>query len=388
MTKHLYNAAALLFITASQQCHAMEAQNIIPANILATITAIKKPASVVCLLDSVAVLGKDGCGLYDFSGKEIIKLQDYTIDTDLQRMSAHPNKKILAVRRGNYVKVYDTTYNTTKKKIYTLNRADWSGKPIFNPIDDTILIGDQHQNIRSFNYKNNSDNHIPETSIPHHGKMLAFHPTKQEFLFTSGHSHGINIFQIGKNPDIKETNAANFIYSCQYSPDGSLIAADAKNKSFIFDPELNSENILSISSNGVPTGGMAFHPTSFILATPLLLMSANPKNSVYHICYWHTKTLQRITTTALDKFCGVYYSQHDNIDFSCDGKNIVIVLQDKCFVIEVPFEVLSGDPYELGTKNRCIFALWAMQHYLHEGGMLPHDVTQLLTYTFLKSSKF
>lgn len=389
MTKNFYLSAALLLIAVSQQCHAMETQNISLAKSLATVIDIKEPISVVCLLDSIAVLGKGGCGLYDFSGKEIIKLQNDTIDTDLQKMSAHPNKKTLAVKRCHSIKVYDTTYNTTKE-IYNSNLESWSGKPIFNPINDTILIG-HSQGIRSLNYKKNSDNvHIPETSIPYPGKMLAFHPTKQEFLFTSNYSQGINIFQIGKDPDIKETKTTCHIHSCQYSPDGSLIVVSTENGYFIY-PESDSKN--SVSKLGKQfincgTSGIAFHPTGFILATFSLLLQKK-LTDVCCINYWNTQTLQRIATTALNEPCVSRSYLNDCIDFSCDGKSIVIALHDKCLVIEVPFEVLSGELYPLSTKNRCIFALWVMQHYLHDSAMmLPHDVMCFLTYIFLKSSKF
>ena len=391
MTKHIYIITAL-FISASPLCHAMEVekQNIIPANILATITAIKKPESVVCLLDTIAILGQDGCSLCDFSGKEIIKLEKYEIGaTTHRKMSAHPNKTIFVTRINEYLTVYDVT---TKEEFIKKIQNDWCGKPIFSSIDDIIFIGDSYQNIRSLHYKNNSDNlHTPQTSIPYFGKMLAFHPTKQELLCTNCHTNEINVFHAGKDPRLKRTEKTSFIRSCQYSPDGKLIAIScAEPGCLIVNYKPNSETSLSANwlkgDKNNQLCAMQFHPTSSILAIL-------PKTAKY-ICYWNATTQELITTTPLPTvnsmfYCDPNYSLDQRIDFSVDGTKVIVIRNIDCFILRVPFEVLSGELYQYGTKNKCAFAFWMLKNYLHEGDMLPQDITLLLTYNlFLAAPKF
>ena len=117
---------------------------------------------------------------------------------------------------------------------------------------------------------------------------------------------------------------------------------------------------------------MVFHPTSSILAIL--------PNEGQRICYWNAKTQKLITTTSLittnntQNYCDPCNTFSQRIDFSCDATKVIVALEDECLVLEVPFELLSNELYQPHTKNKAIFALWALQQYHHDNNYFPQDI--------------
>jgi hypothetical protein len=132
------------FLIAAPLNHAMEKiKHISKAKILAKLTAIKSPQSVICFPGNniVAIAGRGGCSLYNYStNKEIKKLHE----GDNVRIAGDINRKMLALRSEKKLEIYDIT---TQNKIWEKTSQHcgsldyWRGIPAFNPIDDTILIG-------------------------------------------------------------------------------------------------------------------------------------------------------------------------------------------------------------------------------------------------------
>ena len=389
MNKYYYFFTTLLFATSA--CSAMEptVKNSNP-NFIMTITTIKDPRAAFWIDNKVvAILGKYGCSLYDTVTKSLFK-QITSASSTFQCMVQHPNKKLLAIVHNQNLQIYDTEKNDT---IYKKDFPRCCNVPAFNPTDNTILIANRERNgVHSFNYcKNDSDDFYAVNNSEHSSIInIEYHPTEQECILCSSI---LQVLQFNKDPYVKKDILLNLpmIGFNKYSPDGKLIAISCHEFGCVIVKRTsNSEvslptNWLKGDKNDQPCA-MQFHPTSSILA---ILPQAGK-----YICYWNATTQELITTTPLPTVNGMFYydpnySLDQRIDFSVDGTKVIVIRTLDCFILRVPFEVLSGEPYKLGTKNKCAFTLWALQNYIHEGDMLPQEITQLLTYNlFLATPKF
>ena len=377
--KHLYLFTAILLITASQQCTAME--NKIPIsepNILVELTTVKKPYVVACFPGNlVAIVGQDGCSLCNYStNTEITKICTLNIPYGrVPYITPHPNKKVFAL--GQYTEKL-IVYNIETKKIWE-TKLSMSSPPVFNPADNTILTQqDYNRKITVFNYKNKS--HKSYSLEQFDVKLSTFHPTKQN-LCLSHKSCTASILTwndcLFSEQTIIRKRANSFIQECQYSPDGSLIVIVTNPRGLnILDPESNTEKPLAHNKN-YSIWAMVFYPASFILAA----LSAEP----HAICYWNTKTRQLITTTPLTSSNGSFY-QGNRMDFTRDGgTKLIVALKDKCIVLEIPFEVRYKDI----TKDNAIFTYWILKNYQQQhGNTIPDEIIHLLTNNLLEASQY
>ena len=380
MNHNFYLLFTVHFLIAAPLCTAME--NTLPtaqAKIITTLTGITRPKSVVCLSDkTIALLSHEGCSIRDFfTDKEIINFP-ITSPRDLY-ITAHHNRKTLALCHGKIVDIYDVA---TKEKISKTDLQEWKVAPIFNSgINDTILVGtDKH--IHSIKYKNNSrTSHLLNfLSVT---KTMEFHPTKQEFAVLTNRND-VAILQLDTDLFCKKSIGYNeFCWNHKYSPDGSLIAVNNASVDAIVNPETGTHDFLVHSRNRGYNNGMAFDPTSFILA----VLYGDYRDLIY---FWNVQKNQLITIIRFPASPerpyneALSYKYNQYLAFSCNGKELIVVHHDKTLVIETPFEVR----FQPETKDKAISALYGLQQYRHDTNMLPQELIDLLIQTFLKTSQY
>lgn len=156
------------------------------------------------------------------------------------------------------------------------------------------------------------------------------------------------------------------IHCCKYNPNGSTIAMYQWNNDFrkcgilIIKPDTNTSHNPLIQYE--PPRKMAFY-SNHILA--ILLNRSFIKPCSVH--YLNIKTQQLINATSVDFYnCG-------DISFSPDGKKARVSLipsfeNNKCIIIEVPFEVIFE-----AKKEEMIFIYWFLKNYQCNQQKLPFD---------------
>lgn len=402
MTKYLYLSAALLLIAASQQCLAMEAQNetqnIIPAKILAKITAIKEPQSVICFPNNiVAIAGKDGCNVCEFSpNKKNINLSNFP--THYQRIIAHPNKKLLAFYSNNSkesdikLAIYDIA---TTKKLWDTT-TELFGHPVFIPTTNEIVTCSARSDLQTFDYTTNSPIQPRMLDLPGNRSFYTSHPKERELLFVTDYNceQAKKICTITISQPTKWRRLAfpiqENVFGCKYSPDGSLIALNhGIYGCSIFDPKTGSCKLLAEDRADNHTftpysfrpycAAMVFHPTMPILATISLGCGT--------IYYWNfiiQKLIAKTKLTASEEECNFNvpgYPFNQRLDFSWDGIRLIVALNDKCLILEVPFKIF---------KDKCIFTYWLLKNYQHNqiSHTIPNDIIDLLMHNLLETSNF
>jgi hypothetical protein len=329
MTKYLYFIITLIFITPL--CNAMKRTSDISAseNII-TLSTIKNPHSAIVLsYKTVAILGDDGCSIYDISTKkEIVKLNNDNDSTGFRRsITTDPNKKTLALWRNKKLEIYDIA---TKNKIWEITDNS-RGAPIFSPMDDTIVVYKHPYMIETINYKNNSYKSypLPTEKVPF---KMEFHPTKQEFMFDTYDS--IETLELVEGNLIAKTFPIKDLSSCKYSPDGSLIAINhTSDKCSILNLKDGScESLIGRGNKNL--NGMAFHPNNCTLATLSFLFP--------YIHYWNTKTRKLITSSPLivdsdEADCFFQPCPFDKcMDFFDNGTKLIVIFKGKILVLTVP----------------------------------------------------
>jgi len=366
-----------------------------PAHILATITAMKQPQSVICFPNNiVAIAGEDGCKVCEFSPNTKTINVNNNFPKHYKGIAAHPNKKMLAFYSNN-----STTSNTTLA-IYdvatTIKLWDTStkllGHPIFIPMTNEIVTCAARSDLQSFNRNTNS----PLSKIldlPGNKSSYTSHPKEKELLFITD-NNVITILRYMQSRLIFSTKEN--IAFCKYSPDGLLIAVNhGENGCSILDPSIGNHKeigdsflnpkvgsykwLIDNDKNKPQCTAMAFHPTTSTLAT--LSMHGGT------IYYWNFTTQQLITTTSLTvaeeecNFISPEYPLNQRLDFSCDGTQLIVALNDKCLILEVPFKIF---------KDKCIFIYWLLKNYQRNQifHTIPDDIIALLMHNLLETSNF
>ena len=375
MTKHHYFFTTLLLVAASQQLYAMknDEHHISEPKILATFTGIEEPTQVMCFSDIIAVAGENGCSLFDLSGKEIRKLCDNTVG--VLGIAGHPNKKLLAIKDRKNLTVYDIKRN----EVWITSGKNCIGRPDFNPIVDTFVIGNNSSGINLFDYRNNSCKTLNNV-LPNNVSRVKFHPAKKEFIYFNSNvpRQSINICQLDQDSInmIKCLSQGININTCEYSRDGSLIACFSNDSQqlLILDHELESVQYSPLIEDRLST--IKYHPTSFVLA----ILSAQRK----FIYYWNTKTQNLITKTPLIHISSNWIEYSEAMNYFPDGTKIAVALEDKTIMLEVPFITR----YKNLTEDKTIFIYWLLKNYIHDGQPLPRDIAQFAINKLLEASKY
>jgi hypothetical protein len=385
-----------LFVTAhlliAASCTAMENKvSVSEPKIITELGTIKKPYSLICLSNNtVAIAGEKGCSIYDYStNKEIITLQKNTDPTNFPYIAAHPNKQLLAIHSEQTLTIYETKTSTIIGKIKS---AFFKGSPVFNPINDTVLINNGQHIVDSFDYTTNFCTSISVKNA-NNATLAAFHPTKEECLLISDKFSNSKILQCAKKPIVKKkvptgsyNPVCNHSIGYQYNFDGSFIAFhNPEGNCYIFEDPISTH----LSYNDYTSSyGVTFHPNSFILATLLF------KPSWYFqmcICYWNAKTKKLIAATPLKIKEPVTVSDWPRpistqcIDFSLDGTKVIIALRNKCLVLEVPLDAL----YQPKTKDKYLFTYCLLKKYqCNQDYTIPNEIIHIMMQYLLEVSKY
>jgi hypothetical protein len=133
-----------------------------------------------------------------------------------------------------------------------------------------------------------------------------------------------------------------------YSPDGSMLACYNYTKIFIMHIDRAVKQMLfekDIWAKNQPNvQAIAFHPDGTIIAALL------DKMGVTYIDYWNIKDKRRITSTPVPtQSAKIIYNLPKvsySISFSPDGNTLIITMNNKCFSVEVPSEVIHYNDVE------------------------------------------
>src|SRR4030095_13739087 len=389
MTKHIYHFTIALFITISSLCYAMNKElNISPAEIITTIPIKKQsqsfclPKAVICLSnETIAMLENNICYFYNFNQK--IKIPTTIANTTIQTIAKHPTKPLLAL-------LYNKSVNSTililhdiatGNQISRIDEANLFGPIIFNSSNETFIIRKGFNDLNIYNYNGTLSAIINLNRIYYNHLYMAFNPIKQEGIMIRD-TYKIMLLQPYRNSfaikDFLELPRDKGLLDCKYNHDGSRIALGSiAHKCHILDPTSKKLTSLSIPDTNNISGtnetfhGMAFHPTSSILATFSLIDSnKNKKQTTTYLLirYWNAITQKIIVSTHLaehneqppiDHY--IFGFSTNRINFSCDGTQLIIALINKYIVLKVPFDAL----YQLGTKNKCILTWWILKNYFY-----------------------
>jgi len=371
---YIYCIVTTLSFFALQQCFAMENKpNKTPANIIHTIDTIKKPQSVVTFQgDIIAIEGYTECSIYNIAKKqEICRINN---NDDIKCIAGHPTKPLLAIISANnlqqgYLRIYDVV---TGDRIAELQKNGLRCPLVFNQTNGTLIVRYLWDTLCIHDCKTLAEitsSTITTQSVP----IIAFSPTTNECAFCTNRTITIVDTKNNFTPTNKEASIApNSTTTLIYNPKGSLICNTYYSKYYIIDPALTPK---AYKGN---FKAIAMNPTNLILAG----------FSVENACIDYINTQnngQILASTNLKNFNIAHLCHGQYIQFFSDGKRIIVVGNDKCYVLEVPFDAL----YQPETKDKCISALWALSKCIDNNNkLLLQDIKNLLIQYLLSTCKY
>lgn len=368
---------AIYFLITTFSCTAGEQPHIQKANILAEVTCVKEPRYGVWLAgEEVVVSGSSGASICNYqTNTETTKIWQLP-NNNTPWLIDHPNKKTIAFSDlEDDVVIYDTeTKNTSTKK------STYNNPCVLNPQVPNSNMMDRYK----------SDKGLHFIQLPEDVRLRGFHPTQPLCLITSDRTFWqSNIETCSCDGSIlegkKKFERNDVTHDCCYSGDGSFIAIrnagminahNSQQSISALDLITNTEKYLPSGSDRLSIDNMIFHPTSFILAG----LAVSPSFKVY---YWDTKKHQLITVTEICENPEGYSYCGRRIDFSNDGTKLIIVTENRCFIVEVPFEAICKN------KDQAIFNCWALQQYQqNQRNDIPDELLRVLQQTVFECSKY
>jgi WD40 repeat protein len=384
------------FCIAAVFCSAMENQSLTTqSKILMELTNIVSPFNTLYLTEnSVLINSAHHCSIVNSNtGQEIKRI--FKNNGFKSQIAVHPNRTKFAF--SYYCKPYDgqkiIIYNAQTYEPEKI--LDWNGGTInslhFSPLNKTIALGGCNLNGPvMFNYETNDSTIIdikraqPEKEDDTGGKhypTISFHPTQPLMCLAWKNIYTLNL-TTSESTKLLWEKYHNF---CEYSPDGSCIArgkldtiiiSDAIIISDLLSRKFNrSKTLTTITDQQSYFSTIAIHPNNKILVTVL-----EPKGILQ---YWDIKKSKLITATTSLPLPDNYWGDA-SLSFSPNGKKLLMIIFEKCAVLEVPFEAL----YEDVTKDHCIFALWALQHYRYDDEPLLQDIQHGLIKYLLAAAEY
>lgn len=255
---------------------------------------------------------------------------------------------------------------------------------VYCPDQNCLIIGYNKGKggITKYNYVTST---IEEISI--YGRFcegMAIHPNKKTMCIKT--DEAISLYNLSDLKNKIKTLQAYSIggHICQYSPDGSYIVTGNGTHLFIIDPDKNNKIFPFLAAaTDESFKNIAFHPKGSVLATlsqrqttkenlsaPFFLQQSVHKSQV--VRFWDLKTQKCIYTMPV-------FNVQDGYDltFSEDGLEMVIVLEDTCVRVLVPFEV----------QKKCTYFLWAL-HQIAKESNLPDDAVHHCSKILWETIKF
>ncbi len=371
---------AHFLITAS--CTAMEnTAQITKPNILAELTCIKEPFNALYLAENrILINGRDHCSVVDpTTNKEIKRIFDHNGWSS--KISVHPNRTKFAfsgyygARDNEQQKI--TIYNTKTYEIEHTINCDGAtiNSLLFSPSDDTIAANEYGVVVTLYNYKTNKTTIIDIKEAARergdYEPIFSFHPTQPLICLAW---KNIYIHNLKTSETTAKYGGSAYHSFCEHSPDGSFIAEGTNSKIIIMKHNQDTGIIDVIKQDFVSYfDKIAFHPNNKILIT-----LSNPGG---FLNYWDVSTFQHITT--MIPICSIN-SWAPSLSFSPNGTKLLLVLDGKCMVLEVPFDVL----YRPSAKQKALFAYWLLKNYrIDQHNILLDEIAQLIMYTLLETYK-
>ena len=338
--------------------------------ILSEITIIKEPWQAEYLAeDRVIINGKDGCCIINPKTNKAIK----RIDVQAQHFALHPTTKKIAFS-GENPAIYSTT-GDLEVFIQTNNLS--ITKSVFDPLNNNILLEDTGDFSRSYDCETGNQTGIGAGRI----SFVAFHPT-QKIVYMC---HPIGgwfrkpCIEIYSSTTLQQTGRIGLGDHCNptyilCSPNGAWIAVQYVNKAVYIIKHHDQTPITHCIE--LPTiKNILFHPNSAVLATVMPLCIDRERHEI--VFYWDVITQQLITT--MPPFPTRYHHIHKNIAFSPNGKELMVVLPDKCITLPVPFEVLYNTTEKLPHLYLFLLKEWLNQHDA------PKDVQKIIAFNLIEA---
>ncbi len=382
------------------------------ANILTAITNITKPQHAYYISNNlIIVAGENGCSIIDpIHNKEVKRISD----AQNPYLAVHSHQKQFAVAYDNSINIYDTdTYSLA----YSIPVDGPSGKKMgtydtirsitFSPHDTSILstkdhytFYNGHPHLMSHSIEQYNDITKNNFQIPYRGNMyppiISCNPTDNEICIIYALDicfYNLNILDIPKKGNHTGIYIQNFH---QYTPDGKLFATSNHNTITIGD-EKYQKGIASFGSSPKLTfqhtgdhhkffKNILFYSNS-VLAT---LVTIYPKKqdgptkgswqhpSHSHLCYWDIHRKEIIHEDDLPGMADVF-------SFNRHKTKVIIVLQDKCIIIPVDFDVIYKDI----TKEEMTYLLFALKNIDLKPEIIeiPNDIALFITQKILETYK-
>jgi len=365
-------------------------ENIRQEKILQEITVIKEPYFAQYLKkDRAVIVHKHGCSIVNpITNEEVIKIDNDHYRSRTQLPVLHPDKKKMALCYSKIIKIYDTNTGNQEWSA-TENNAIYSAT--FSPLENTVfLVCNEYRNVRcssdggaikddlatinsrgiiiKHDYITNERSEIYKGSFFY---PVALHPTQN--IMCAGNDkneiflyHLDNLKEPWKTGKLENTLAEKYQWNC----DGSFIMASGGNDIYIVDSNLT--DFYSCFKGDFRK--RILNQDSTILATLSIIKLKKEHAKFYIIKYWDIATQKCIYTAKVvkkEKESWAVSSDRD-LSFSPDGTELMIVLEDKCMIVPVPFEVY---------KKKAIFITWILKNYQYNNPEIPHDVIQYIMTT-------
>jgi hypothetical protein len=395
--KNILLIITLCITTSSMAMELIEEKKEKP-NILAEITCIKEPFKALYLTENIVLInGREQCSVVDITTNQKIK-RIFDNDCWSSCIAVHPNKTKFALAAYHYpsddkqrpldaqqkITIYDTrTYNI--EHTIDCNFMASITSMLFSPLDDTIAACGEIK-IPLFNYKTNTVTiiDVPEAiresqgGTDNHNPIISFHPTQplMTLAWRNVYFHNLETSERTKND-----GTFNYYDFCEYSSDGSFIAMGLRNSEIIIKKS-NQKSNQRIISNDLDDMFLStiIHPNNKILITlsrPYFHTSPSP----YTLKYWNVDTNGLIATTDLSDYTVDTPYWKLSPSFSPSGKKLIVVLNDKCIELPVPFNVI----YKNITKKEFLYLLFLLKNYTSQCDdiEMPQDINILLAQTLL-----
>jgi hypothetical protein len=353
--------------------------------------------------ENVFVVGNKTCSfirLYPFLSEREISF--HTIYGALSHSGQSPiavnkDQSLCALSKTKKIKVYDTKKG---KKLYTVRHGEILPTP--------IAFDSQNTSQLFYRYGSNlycaKDKYFENCIDNFNGSSLACHPNKTQ-LIEYGEKNGDLYHQCYSYkpsktkympslyiyPEIRipsyTHNASSInkeVVSAEYNHDGSILIINTRNSGFyIFkENDKSSSTLRTYGNNGkqffdalqLYSPSMAFHPNNVTLA----LLTYNNK-----IQYWNCLTAKKITQTKLDFSKKIVdFIANKRIAISPDGKKILVALNDKCLLLNIPLDAQFP-----GALNKRTITLYLSLQKYAKNNNIPNDTINLILDTYLELCK-
>src|SRR4030095_1041181 len=372
---YIYCIATTLSFFSLQQCLAMIEikSNKTPANIIHIIKTIKKPQSVVSFPgDIIAIEGYKECSIYSIAKKqEICRINN---NDTIKCIAGHPTKPLLAIISENslnqgYLRIYNIT---TGDRIAELQQNHLQSPLAFNPINGTLIVRYLWNGLCIYNCMTLAEITL-FTMNTQNAPIIAFNPTTNECAFYASKTITILNTENNFSSTKKEASITYPATTLLYSSDGSFMLCNAYNKKYYV-----IDSLLTAKTYDGNFKAIAMNPTSLILAG----------FSIENKCIDYINTQKNgpiLASTNLSSFKLGHACHGEFIQFSSDGKRVIIVDNDRCYELEVPFDAL----YQPGTKDKCITTLWVLRNCVDNNNeLLPEDIKHFLIKYLLGTCKY